>query len=264
MREPPDRDLRRRLRFAHDLLDETDEIALGAWGAELQVNMKPDRTLVSQADTDIELRMRERIATAYPAEAFLGEELGGAVSPAAEARWIVDPIDATHNFVRGIGVFATLLAFERGGNMELGLASAPALGQRWFAARGAGAFVRGMRGEHPIRVSAISRLEEAHVLYGSLGGLDEDRDARLGAVARSAWRNRGFGDFWGHVLVAQGSAEVMVESDLKPWDLAAPGIILAEAGGRLTDFTGRSTWWGPEAVSTNGLLHDLILARLAG
>ncbi|MEX1156995.1 MAG: inositol monophosphatase family protein [Chloroflexota bacterium] len=263
MSRAEDADRGRRLRFAHDLLDLTDAVAVRAFRGELTVRAKPDRTLVTEADTEIERLIRERVAARYPTDGFLGEELG-ADQASAESRWIVDPIDATHNFVRGIGVFATLLAFERAGALELGLVSAPALGQRWFATRGAGAFFREAGADRPIRVSSIGRLAEAHVLYGSIGRLGPRREARLAAMARGAWRNRGFGDFWGHMLVAQGSAEVMVEAELRPWDVAAPAIILVEAGGRLTDFAGRPSWSGPEAVSTNGLLHDTVLARLAG
>ncbi|CAN5716856.1 histidinol-phosphatase [soil metagenome] len=265
MSAAPGADLRARLQLAHDILDQTDLIALDVFHSEPRVHAKPDRTLVTDADTSIERLIRDRLADACPADGVLGEELGGADETDAtgrlEARWIVDPIDATHNFVRRIGVFATLLAFERGGRLELGLISAPALGQRWYAARGAGAFLREGGRERPIRVSGIGRLDEAHVLHGSLG-LSPVADAGLRGLARDAWRNRGFGDFWGHMLVASGSAEIMVETDLMPWDLAAPAIILEESGGRLTNFAGVATWRGPEAVSTNGLLHEVVLARL--
>lgn len=256
-------DTQARLGFAQNLLDETDEIALAGFRGQLDVRTKVDGTLVTQTDVQIERMIRERLADLYPADGLLGEELGQ-TDERSEGRWIIDPIDATHNFVRRIGVFATLLAFQRDGQMELGIVSAPALGQRWFATRAGGAFLRESSGARPIHVSDIALLKDAHVLFGSIAGNsgDGDGDPGLTRLARGAWRDRGFGDFWGHVLVASGSAEVMVDTGLKPWDLAAPAMIVTEAGGRVTDFAGVATWTGPQAVSTNGVLHEIVLARL--
>lgn len=250
------------LAFVHDLLDQTDGIALSMFRGEHGTRAKPDATLVTLADTAIETLIRDRLADAYPQDAMLGEEFG-AESGGSGRRWIIDPIDATHNFVRGIVAFATLLALERDGGLELAVVSAPALGQRWYAARGEGAYMREAGTERRIAVSRIGLWSEAHLLFASLGCLDPARDARLAAMARAAWRNRGFGDFWAHMLVAQGSAEAMVDDGLKPWDLAAPALIVTEAGGRVSDFAGRDSWLGPEAVSSNGLLHDEVLARLS-
>jgi histidinol-phosphatase len=192
----------------------------------------------------------------------LGEEFGD--GGAGEWRWIIDPIDATHNFVRSVPVFATLLALERAGELVLGVVSAPALAQRWFASPGGGAFLRDARGERPIHVSAIDALQEAHVVTSTIRGLtDAGYGPALTAITGGAWRDRGFGDFWGHVLVAQGSAEAMLEYGPAPWDLAAPFAILREAGGRMTDFSGRASWSGPEVLSSNGLVHDELLALLA-
>lgn len=251
------------LDFIHDLLDQTDEIALAVFRGDHGTRAKSDATLVTLADTGIETLIRDRLADAYPQDAVLGEEYG-TESGGSGRRWIVDPIDATHNFVRGIGIFATLLALERDGQLQLAAVSAPALGQRWYATRGGGAYLREAGAERRIAVSRIGRWSEAHLLSASRGQLDAERESRLVAMARAAWRNRGFGDFWAHMLVAQGSAEAMVEDDLQPWDLAAPALIVIEAGGRVTDFAGRDSWLGPEAVSTNGLLHDEVLARLSG
>lgn len=262
MSNQPDRDLRARLRFVHGLLDRTDVVALTAFRGELEIRAKPDRTLVTVADTAVETLIREALADAYPADGVLGEEQG-AEAGSSGARWIVDPIDATHNFVRGIAIFGTLLAFERDGELVLGAVSAPALGQRWSAIRGGGAHLRDHVGKRPIAVSRIDRWEEAHLLHSSIGRLDDSQEPALAAMARSAWRNRGFGDFWAHMLVAQGSAEAMIEADLQPWDLAAPAVIVTEAGGRVSDFAGNPTWLGPEAVSTNGLLHAEVLGRLS-
>lgn len=248
--------------FAHGLADETDAIAMRHVAGGLTVSAKPDRTLVTQADTAIETHLRDRIAAAFPRHTVAGEEFGIAADAGA-GRWIIDPIDATHNVVRGIEVFATLVAFERDGELLIGLASAPAMRRRWSATRGGGASVRLDGAERPIHVSAISALAEAQIAFSTLRGLD---NAGLGDGLRrltgGAWRDRGFGDFWGHMLVAQGSAEAMLEYGVAPWDMAAPHLIVSEAGGRMTDLDGRSSWSGPQVVSSNGLLHDLVLEAL--
>jgi len=252
------------LRFAHDLIDATDAIALGHFGGELTVDAKPDRTLVTQADTGIETLVRERIAAAYPRHTVAGEEFG-IESDAGDGRWIVDPIDATHNFVRGIEVFATLLAFEREGELEVAVVSAPAMRRRWDAIRGAGARARVGDRERPIAVSRIGTLADAQIVFSTLRGLE---DAGLGEGLRrltgESWRDRGFGDFWGHMLVAQGSAEAMLEYGVSPWDMAAPFLVVTEAGGRMTDLEGRPSWTSPQALTSNGVLHAAILEQLAG
>ena len=250
------------LRFAHELLDETDAIALRHVAGGLTVSAKPDRTLVTQADTEIETHLRDRIAAAYPSHTVAGEEFGTAAD-AGDGRWIMDPIDATHNVVRGIEIFATLLAFERDGELLVGVVSAPAMRRRWFATRGGGAALRADGVERAIRVSPVESLANAQITFSTLRGLEA---AGLGAGLRqltgASWRDRGFGDFWGHMLVAQGSAEAMLEYGVSPWDMAAPHLIVTEAGGRMTDLSGRSSWSGPQALTTNGLLHERVLAIL--
>jgi len=250
------------LRFAHGLLDETDAIALRHVAGGLTVSAKPDRTLVTQADTEIETHLRDRIAARFPAHTVAGEEFGTAEDD-GDGRWIMDPIDATHNVVRGIEVFATLLAFERDGELQVGVVSAPAMHRRWWAIRGGGATVRADGVERPIRVSAVDALANAQIVFSTLRGLDA---AGLGDGLRrligASWRDRGFGDFWGHMLVAQGSAEAMLEYGVAPWDMAAPHLIVTEAGGRMTDLDGRASWSGPQVVSSNGLLHDRVLGLL--
>ena len=252
------------LRFAHELLDETDAIALRLIEGPLAVTTKPNQTLVTRVDTEIETHLRERIASAHPGHRVAGEEFGMA-DDAGDGRWIVDPIDATHNLVRGIDVFATLLAFERDGMLEIGVVSAPALRRRWFAARGEGAHLRTERAERPIRVSEVASMAEAQIVFSTLRGLEE---AGLGDGLRrltgAAWRDRGFGDFWGHMLVAQGSAEGMLEYGVSPWDLAAPYVVVTVAGGRMTDLDGRASWTSPKALTSNGILHDELLGLLAG
>ena len=250
------------LHAAHQWLDEADRIALTHFAGELTITAKHDRTLVTQADTEIETRLRDRIADAYPGHTVVGEEFGSAAD-AGEGRWIIDPIDATHNFVRGIEVFATLLAFERDGTLEVGLVSAPAMQRRWWAARGEGAHVRALGTERRVRVSSIDALDQAQLLFSTLRGLDEaGLGEALHRLTALAWRDRGFGDFWGHMLVAQGSAEVMLEYGVAPWDMAAPHVIVTEAGGRMTNLAGTSSWSGPQILTTNGVLHGQVLELL--
>jgi histidinol-phosphatase len=250
------------LRFAHEVLDETDAIALRHVAGGLTISAKPDRTLVTQADTEIETHLRERIADAYPAHTIAGEEFG-TIDDAGHGRWVMDPIDATHNVVRGIEVFATLLAFERDGELLVGVVSAPAMHRRWWATRGGGATARVDGAERPIHVSPVDALANAQIAFSTLRGLDA---AGLGDGLRrltaAAWRDRGFGDFWGHMLVAQGSAEAMIEYGVAPWDMAAPHLIVTEAGGRMTDLDGHASWSGPQVVSSNGRLHDQVLEML--
>ena len=251
------------LRFAHEILDETDAIALRHVSNGLEVTTKPDRTLVTQIDTEIETHLRDRIGAAYAAHTVLGEEFGTAEDE-GHGRWIIDPIDATHNVVRGIEVFATLLAFEREGELELGIVSAPAMHRRWFAQRNGGAHLRANGHERPIHVSRIDDMADAQVIFATLRGLDQaGMGEALHRITTAAWRDRGFGDFWGHMLVAQGSAETMIEYGVSPWDMAAPYVIVTEAGGRVTDLDNTPSWTAPRVLTTNGLLHDEVLGMLA-
>ena len=253
-------DLPRLLAFAHELADAADDIALRVYRGELTVRSKPDATLVTQADTEIEATMRRRIAAAYPDHGLVGEEYG-TESGAGKWRWVLDPIDGTHNFVRGIPVFGTLIGLARDDDVVVGVVSAPALASRWWAARGEGAHRRDASGVLPITVSDVPSLADAQVCFPSLRGVER---AGLGDALRTivlgAWRDRGFGDFWAHMLVAQGSAEVMLEVGVKPWDMAAPYAIVTEAGGRMTDLAGTDSWNAPDVLTTNGLVHDELLA----
>jgi histidinol-phosphatase len=252
------------LAFAHELLDETDAIALGHFGGALTIDRKPDRSLVTQADTGVETHIRERVDEAFPQQRVAGEEFGVAGDEGG-GRWIVDPIDATHNFVRGIDVFATLLAFERDGRLEIGVVSAPAMGRRWFATLGGGAWLRDQRGERRIAVSRISDLADAQVVFSTLRGLENaGMGEGLRRITNRAWRDRGFGDFWGHMLVAQGAGETMIEYGVKPWDMAAPNLIVNEAGGRMTDLQGTPSWTAANVLTSNGRLHDELLELLVG
>lgn len=243
--------------FAHATLDVTDRIALDAFRAGLDPDRKADGTLVTAADLEVERVIRERIADRYPADGVIGEEFGSEAAD-AERAWIVDPIDATHNFVRGINVFATLLAARIGDELVIGFVSAPAMGERWWGIAGRGAFRRDAAGERRIGVSSVARLADGQLLYGDAATLD----GRAVAVARTAWRSRGFGDFWSHMLVASGSAEAMVEDGVNPYDMAAPYVVVTAAGGRMTDLDGRPSWTDARLVSSNGLIHDELLERL--
>jgi histidinol-phosphatase len=255
-----DRDSLALLRFAQELVDETDATLAGHFATGITASRKADQTLVTAADTEVEAHLRSRLADAFPGHGFVGEEYG-TEQGRGESRWIIDPIDATANFARGVPIFATLLALERAGELALGVVSAPAIGQRWWATVGGGAFTRVGGRERQIRVSAVDRLDEAHLLFATLRSLDEQ--GRLPAwltAVRGSWRDRGFGDFWGHMLVAQGSAEAMYEEHgVHVWDLAAPHIIVTEAGGRMTDLRGHDSWSGPDALTSNGLLHEELL-----
>ncbi|TMG29558.1 MAG: histidinol-phosphatase [Chloroflexi bacterium] len=239
------------------LADQADRIAMRHFRRDLRIDRKPDRTFVTQADTEIEKMLRDSIQHRYPGHGVLAEEFGDRTSN-QENRWIIDPIDATHSYMRGVPVFATLLALERDGALELGIVSAPAMHERWHAVRGGGAW----SGKRRLGVSKVARLEDAQVFYASRTAFKAvGKERGFDAVVDRAWRDRGFGDFWGYMLVAEGAGEAMIEPELYSWDLAAPLIIVEEAGGRLTDFSGRRTYAGGNAVASNGPLHDLILKR---
>jgi histidinol-phosphatase len=248
------------LQLALDLADLADAVTLERFRAtDLVVETKPDLTPVSEADRAVEQLLRKRIAEERPAHAVLGEEFGAGDGPAATTRWIVDPIDGTKNYVRGIPVYATLIALERDGALSVGVASAPALGRRWWAARGAGAFADGV----PLRVSRVARLEDAQLGHSSVSSwADYGLTERFLELERRCWRGRGFGDFWTHMMVAEGACDVAAEPEVSLWDVAAVQVIVEEAGGRFTNLAGLPRADGGSAVSSNGLLHDEVLGIL--
>jgi histidinol-phosphatase len=265
-RRGTDAELRSWVEAALAWCDETDAIASAHFRMDLEVTRKPDTTFVTEADTAIERLLRERIAEAYPDHGVLGEEFGTEAG-AATTRWIIDPIDGTHNYLRGVPLFATLIAVERDSELQASVLSAPALDMRWWAYRGGGAWVRGGSwGNTPqrIRVSGIGAVEEAQVLYASARELDSyGRAPGWRTLLDRAWRERGFGDFWGYTLVAESAAEIMVESDLSPWDAAAPFVLVEEAGGRATDLDGNRSVYNRTFLATNGRLHDEVLGILS-
>jgi histidinol-phosphatase len=244
--------------LALELADLADAITLEHFrAANLAVETKPDLTPVTEADRAVEQTLRKRIAEERPGHGVVGEELGA--DEGGDARWIIDPIDGTKNYVRGIPVFATLIALERDGALILGVVSAPAMHRRWWAVRGEGAFADG----RPIGVSRVADLANAVLAYASLLSWEQHGlGDQFMALARSCWRTRGFGDFWCHMLVAEGAADVAAEPEVALWDLAAVQVVVEEAGGRLTDLGGTARPDGGSVVTTNGLLHDRVLAAL--
>lgn len=248
------------LTLALELADLADGISTERFGAaDLVVETKPDMTPVSEADREIERVLRERISVARPDHAVVGEEEG--VKGDGDRRWIIDPIDGTKNFIRGIPVWGTLIALEVEGVITVGVASAPALHRRWWAARGEGAFADG----RPIHVSKVERLSDAQLSFASIETWDRhDRGPQIAALTRKVWRSRGFGDFWQHVLVAEGAVDVAVEPEVSLWDLAALQVIVEEAGGQFTDLDGVARAGGGNVATSNGLLHDEVLATLRG
>jgi len=247
------------LALAHQLADDAESLAMGRYLAnDLRVDTKPDLTPVSDADTAIERSIRERLERERPGDGVLGEEFG--VSGTSERQWVIDPIDGTKNFVRGVPVWATLIALKDGDDVVVGVVAAPALGRRWWAAQGGGSFAGGRLSERrALRVSAVSRLEDASLSYSDDVGWPGGAAARL---RERVWRSRAYGDFWSHVLVAEGAVDLAAEPDLGPWDLAALVPVVTEAGGRVTSFDGGAPIGPGGALTTNGLLHHEVLALL--
>jgi histidinol-phosphatase len=257
-------DLADDLALAHRLADAADAVTLSRFRAQdLAVQAKPDLTPVSDADLAVEREVRATLAEVRPGDAVLGEEDG--VTGDGPRQWIVDPVDGTKNFVRGVPVWATLVALSVEGRVVAGVVSAPALGRRWWAARGLGAFAgRSAADAQPLRVSAVGRLADASLSYSSLTGWEEQgRLPGLLQLSREVWRTRAYGDFWSHMLVAEGAVDVSCEPEVSLWDLAALQVVVEEAGGRFTDLSGAATPDGGSVVCSNGPLHDEVLARLA-
>jgi histidinol-phosphatase len=252
------------LALALELADLADGITIERFGAaDLAVETKPDMTPVSEADTAVEQAFRERLAAAHPGDSILGEEYGTTTAPGSSRRWIIDPIDGTMSYVRGVPVWATLLALQVDDEVTVGVVSAPALRRRWWASRGAGAYMSDgpASGVRELRVSQVRELPDAQLCFGGLQEWEEvHRSDALLELGRLCWRARGFGDFWGYMLVAEGSAEIALDPVASAWDLAATLVIVEEAGGRFTDLGGVRTADGGDAVATNGLVHDAALA----
>jgi histidinol-phosphatase len=249
--------------------DAADAISLGSFRETIGVETKADASFVTEADTAVERAIRERISQRFPDHGLVGEEYGEAASESGR-RWIIDPIDGTHNYMRGVPIYATLLALEVEGELAVGVVSAPALHRRWFSWAGGGAWAADTvaggwdrESARSISVSDIDRLDRASLVYSSLpsitgSGMGDGFVDLLGRV----WRDRGLGDFYGYMLVAEGAAEAMVESELKIWDLAGPRAVLQHAGARLTDLLGGDDMPDRGVLATNGHIHDDVLAGL--
>jgi histidinol-phosphatase len=256
------------LALAHVLADTADAMSMARFRAlDLRVESKPDLTPVSDADTAVEKALRATLARTRPRDAVLGEEFGATEAAAGPGtrQWVLDPIDGTKNFIRGVPIWGTLIALVEGDQPVAGLVSAPALGRRWWAATGHGAFAgRHPSAATPIRVSGVKRLADASFCYSSLDGWEQTgRLAAMLDIMRTSWRSRAYGDFYGYMLVAEGAVDIMVEPELSLWDLAALVPIVTEAGGEFTDLSGRAGPGGGSAVATNGILHADVLERLA-
>jgi len=251
------------LRLAHVIADQVDSLTLSRFKAlDLVVETKPDLTPVSDADRAAEELVRSQLSRTRPRDAVHGEELPD--TGHGPRRWVVDPIDGTKNFVRGVPVWATLIALLDGDEVVVGLVSAPALGRRWWAAKGSGAWTgRSLSQATQLHVSRVDRLEDASFSYSSLTGWEDvDRLPQVLDLMRTVWRTRAYGDFWSYVLVAEGAVDLAAEPELALHDMAALVPIVTEAGGRFTDVTGAPGPFGGNAVVTNGLLHDAVLDRL--
>jgi histidinol-phosphatase len=240
------------LAFAHSLADVADAITTARFRAlDLRVETKPDLSPVSEADRSAEEAIRAAVASSGRGEGVLGEELGDG---GGDVKWIVDPIDGTTNYVRGVPVWATLLALVRDGEVAVTLASAPELGRRWWAVRGEGAFANGTR----LRVSSVASIEDASVSTTSARRMP----AGWAQIVQRAWSNRGLGDFWQHCLVAEGALDVACDSVMNLWDYAPVQLLVEEAGGRCTTYSGATPEPGASFVATNGRLHDEVVSLL--
>lgn len=273
-------DLQDDLALAHALADLADAISLDRYQAQdLLITTKPDNTPVTDADRAVETAIREALATHRHTDGLVGEEFGSDKGTSGRY-WVIDPIDGTKNFMRGVPTWATLIALvqvDASGVEEVvvGIASAPALARRWSAAKGHGAFVRFNSGsvddlsedfdsasnEKKICVSKIGKLSDASISYSDFVGWG-DRLVPFQKILANAWRTRGIGDFWSHMLVAEGAVDVAIEPSLAVWDMAALDIIVREAGGTFTNTAGNNGPFGGSGVSTNGLLHNAVINGL--
>lgn len=253
------------LALALALADRADALTVARFGAlDLRIDTKRDLTPVTDADRAVESELREALALERPDDHVLGEELGGATTFDGR-QWVIDPIDGTKNFVRGVPVWASLIALLDDGVPCVGVVSAPALQRRWWAARGAGAFatVAGSPARR-LSVSSVAELESASLSFSSLSGWAQlGLRERFTQLTDAVWRVRAYGDFWSYCLVAEGAVDVAAEPEVSVWDLAPLDILVREAGGRFTSLDGAAGPHGGSAVASNGLLHDQVLNRLS-
>jgi histidinol-phosphatase len=259
-------DIRADLDLAISLADIADPISMARFRADdLVVETKPDLTPVSEADRSVEQAIRAELARVRPEDGILGEEFG--TQGSQERRWVIDPIDGTKNYVRGVPVWSTLIGLMRGDEVVIGVVSAPALGRRWWAGRGLGAWATDPATTEPrrLQVSRVSTLRDASFSFSdTIGWAERGASAGLQQLTSHTWRQRAYGDFWSHMMVAEGAVDIAAEPQLETYDMAALIPIVNEAGGRITSFDGGSALGGGSAVTTNGLLHDAVIAALTG
>ncbi|GAA0337408.1 MAG: inositol monophosphatase family protein [Micropruina glycogenica] len=260
----PDQNYLDDLRLAHMMADNADSLTMSRFKAlDLQVTAKPDLTPVSDADVAVEDAIRRTLKTARPRDAVHGEERED--TGWGPRRWVIDPIDGTKNYVRGVPVWATLIALMVEGEVVVGVVSAPALGRRWWASAGGGAFTgKTLLQGTPCRVSGVSDVADASLSYSSVHGwVDSGRGQQFVDLMRACWRTRAYGDFWSYMLLAEGAVDIASEPELALHDMAALDVIVREAGGRFTNLDGADGVAGPGAVATNGVLHDAVVEQLA-
>jgi len=256
------------LALALRLADAADAISLPRFRSlDLVVSTKPDRTPVTDADQAVEKAIRDGLAASRAEDGILGEEYGTHEGHGAGAhrQWIIDPIDGTANFLRGVPIWGTLIGLAIDSVPVVGVVSAPALGRRWWGARGQGAWARDAADadSRRLQVSGVSELADARLSYNSLRGWDDEgRLDQLLDLTRSVWRASAIGDMWSYMLVAEGAIDIAGEFDLQPYDMAALQPIVEEAGGRFTSLDGETGPWHGSALATNGVLHDHVLQRV--
>ena len=251
------------LRLAHVLADDADSLTTARFRAlDLHVMSKPDLTPVTDADEAVEEGIRRTLSRVRSRDAITGEEQGS--TGHSQRRWIVDPIDGTKNFVRGVPVWATLIALAVDDEVVLGVVSAPQLQRRWWASLGGGAWTgRSLLKATRCQVSDVRRLEDASLSYSSLSGWDErDRMEDFFNLTRRCWRTRAYGDFWSYMLLAEGAVDLAAEPELEVYDMAALDVIVREAGGQFTSLDGTDGPWGGNALASNGHLHEAALSFL--
>ena len=251
------------LRLAHVLADDADSLTTNRFKAlDLHVVNKPDLSPVTDADKSVEEGIRRSLSRARSRDAVLGEEHGS--TGWSQRRWVIDPIDGTKNFIRGVPVWATLIALMVDEEVVVGVVSAPMLNRRWWAAKGGGSWTgRSLMNASECHVSDVARLEDASFSYSSLSGWEErDRLEDMLSLSRRCWRTRAYGDFWSYVLVAEGAVDLAAEPELELYDMAALDVIVREAGGTFTSLDGSPGPFGGNALASNGRLHDQALGFL--
>lgn len=254
------------LALALSLAEEADRVSMDRFRAQdLQISTKPDRTPVTDADKAVEQIIRDGLREARPRDQILGEEWGHSSGTDSSREWVIDPIDGTAGFLRGMPIWATMIALTIDGVPRVGVISAPALAQRWWAAEGLGAYTRRLGQEHKLQVSKVASLSDAAISYNSLPGwIQAGKGEQAVALASAVWRARAIGDFWGFMLVAEGSLDATGEYDLQPYDIAALWPIVTEAGGSFSSLQGTQDLSAGSALASNGLIHDTVLDIVRG